>query len=317
MHALDYIRIHLLALPILAKTAVFLAVIVGVPRLFRPLKVPPAVGLLLAGVVIGPYGFEFVGRNHPVAAFFAELGKLLLMFCAGLEIDLALFRKAKNRSIAFGILTTFFPLILGTGVGTLFGYPFLASVVIGSLLASHTLLGLPILVRLGEGRLEPMTVTVGATVMSDTLSLIVFAICISTFQTGFSVLALGVQLLEIVIFVPFILFGVSRLGAWLLRKVEDDENAYFIVMLAVLIAAGYIADRIHLPAIVGAFLAGLAVNGAAQSKPAKEKLEFFGNSIFVPMFFIVTGFLISPVTFVDTIIGNFGFVLAIILALLI
>jgi len=164
MHALDYIRIHLLVLPILAKTAVFLAVIVGVPRLFQRLKVPPAVGLLLAGVVIGPYGLAFVGHNHPVAAFFAELGKLLLMFCAGLEIDLALFRKAKNRSIAFGMLTTLLPLILGTGVAALFGYPFIASVVVGSLLASHTLLGLPILVRLGGTRLEPMTVTVGATV---------------------------------------------------------------------------------------------------------------------------------------------------------
>jgi Kef-type K+ transport system membrane component KefB len=296
---------------------VFLAIMVGVPRLCQRLKIPGAVGLLLAGVVIGPYGFGFVGQHRPVADFFAELGKLLLMFGAGLEVDLALFKKARKRAITFGILTTSLPLLLGTGVAAFFGYQFIAAVVIGSLLASHTLLGLPILARLGLTHVEPITVTVGATVMSDTLSLIVFAICISTFQTGFSVLTLGVQLLEIVIFVPFILLGVSRLGAWLLKKVEDDENAYFVVMLAVLIIAGYIANRINLPEIVGAFLAGLAVNAAVQGNPAKEKLEFFGNSLFIPSFFIVTGFLIDPVTFFDTIIGNPGLVVAIILALLI
>lgn len=318
MHILDFVRIHLLSLPILAKTALILAVIVGVPRLSRQLKVPAAVGLLLAGLVIGPNGLEFVGQDHPIADFFAQVGKLMLMFSAGLEVDLSLFKKVKNRSIAFGILTTVLPQLLGTGVAALFGYPFIAAVVIGSLLASHTLLGLPILVRLGETRLEAMTVTVGATVMSDTLSLIVFAICISTFRTGFSLLSFGVQILEIVIFVPVILFGVSRLGAWLLKKVEHDESAYFVVMLAVLVMAAYIANRINLPTIVGAFLAGLAVNSAAvQSNPAREKVEFFGTSIFVPMFFIVTGFLIKPVTLSDTVIGNLALVVAIILALLV
>jgi len=230
---------------------------------------------------------------------------------------LALFKNVRNRSIAFGILTTFLPLLLGSGVALLFGYPFVTAVVIGSLLASHTLLGLPILARLGETRLESVTITVGATVMSDTLSLFVFAICVSTFQTGFSVLSLALQLLEIVIFVPFILFGVSRLGASLLKKVEDDENAYFIVMLGVLVIAGYIADRINLPGIVGAFLAGLAVNATTQNNPAKEKLVFFGNSLFIPIFFIVTGFLINPTAFFDSITHNFVLVLAIILALLI
>ena len=317
MHALHFLRTHLLSLPTLAKTAVLLAIMVGVPRLCQRLKLPAAVGLILAGIVIGPYGFGFAGQHRPIADFFAELGKLLLMFGAGLEVDLALFKKTKKRAITFGILTTSLPLLLGAAVAALFGYPFIAAVVIGSLLASHTLLGLPILARLGETHLEPMTVTVGATAMSDTLSLIVFAVCLSAFQTGFSAITLGVQLLEIVIFVPFILFGVSRMGAWLLNKVEDDETAYFVVMLAVLVTAGYIAHRINLPEIVGAFLAGLAVNAAVQSKPAKEKLEFFGNSIFIPVFFIVTGFLINPVTFLDTIIGNLGLVVAIILALLV
>jgi Kef-type K+ transport system membrane component KefB len=314
---LDFIRTHLLGLPALAKFAVGLAIIVGIPPLFRRLRLPPAVGLRLTGVAVGPYGIGLFGEHRPTADFFAELGKLLLMFLAGLEIDLTLFRKVKNRSIAFGLLTTMLPLLLGTGVALFFGYRAIPAIVIGSLLASHTLLGLPIVARLGATQLEPVIITVGATVISDTFSLIVFAICVSIFRTGFSPISLGVQLLEIAIFVPLILFGVSRLGEWLLKKVEDSEDAYFIVMLAILAVAGVIAESIHLPGIVGAFLAGLAVNAAAQDKPAKEKLEFLGNSFFIPIFFVVTGFLIDPITSFHSITADFALVIAIILALLV
>jgi Kef-type K+ transport system membrane component KefB len=158
---------------------------------------------------------------------------------------------------------------------------------------------------------------VGATVLSDLLSLIVFAICVSTFQTGFSPASLVIQLLEIAIFVPFILVGVSRAGAWLLRKVEEVEHAYFIVMLAVMALAGTIAESINLPDIVGAFLAGLAVNAAVQDQAAKEKLEFFGDSLFIPAFFVATGFLIDPVSFGNVLAHNFALVVAIVLALVV
>ena len=128
-------------------------------------------------------------------------------------------------------------------VALLFGYPTIPAIVIGSLLASHTLLGLPTIARLGETHLEPITITIGATVMSDTLSLVVFAICVSTFQTGFSALALSRQIIEIAVFVPLVLFGVSRVGAWVLKKVGDHEDAYFIVMLAIVGVAGSMAGQ--------------------------------------------------------------------------
>ena len=95
-------------------------------------------GLLIGGVIVGPYVLDIFGTVRPVVDFLAELGKLLLMFFAGLEIDLALFRRARNRSIALGIATTVFPLMLGTVVGLSFGYAAIPAVVIGSLLASHT-----------------------------------------------------------------------------------------------------------------------------------------------------------------------------------
>ena len=159
-------------------------------------------------------------------------------------------------------------------------------------------------------------ITVGATVMSDTLSLIVFAICASTYHSGFSVSTLAIQLIEIAIFVPLILFGLSRLGAYILKKVEADENAYFVVMLGIMGVAAVLAQSINLPGIVGAFLSGLAVNAAVQNKPAKGKLEFFGNSLFIPIFFVATGFLIDPVVFARSIVQHFTLTAGIILALL-
>ena len=117
MEFLEWIRSHALALPNLAKFAFAMAIIVGVPRLSQRVKLPAVVGLLLSGVVIGPHVLGVFPVHAPIADFLADLGKLLLMFFAGLEIDLALFRRARNRSIIFGLLTTSFPLVLGAGVG--------------------------------------------------------------------------------------------------------------------------------------------------------------------------------------------------------
>jgi Kef-type K+ transport system membrane component KefB len=314
---LGFIRDHLFTLPVLAKFALGMVMIVAIPRLCRRLHAPGAVGLLIGGVIIGPYVLGFFGTERPIADFMAELGKLLLMFFAGLEIDLALFRRARNRSVAFGITTTVLPLALGTAVGLTFGYATIPAIVIGSLLASHTLLGLPTLDKLGLKGLEPVTVTVGATVMSDTLSLVVFAICVSIYTTGFSASALALLLAEIAGYIVLVLLGLSRLAAYVLKRVEDEEDAYFVLMLCIMAIAAVLAVAIQLPGIVGAFLAGLAVNASARDKPASAKLEFLSKSLFIPIFFIVTGFLINPVTFVQGIIDNFLLVAGVIAALLV
>ena len=304
MELLDALRSQMLALPPLAKFAIAIAVIVGVPPLSRRVGVPETVGLLLFGVVLGPHVLGFFGEDRPVANFFAELGKLLLMFSAGLEIDVDLFRKARVRSIIFGLVTTAVPLFLGALFALAFGYAVIPAIVVGSLLGSHTLLGLSVIRRLGAIRLEPVIVTIGATVVSDTLSLIVFAICVPTYTTGFSLPGLATQLLEIAVFVPLILFGLSRAGAYVLTKMQDNEDAEFLLMLGIMAVAGVLADFINLPAIVGAFLAGLAVNAAVQEHAAKAKLDFFGKALFIPCFFVATGFLIDPIEFARSVAGQ-------------
>ncbi len=315
--AAAFIRDHVLTLPSLAKFAIAMMIFVGVPRICRRIHVPEAVGLLLAGVIIGPYVLGVFGLQRPIAEFMADLGKLLLMFFAGLDIDLALFNATRNRSIIFGLATTALPLLFGTGVFLVLGFSLLPAIVVGSLLASHTLLGLKTITRLGLGSREPIVVATGATVMSDTLSLVVFAICVSTFQTGFSIAGSALLIGEIVAYILIVLFVLSRMAGWLLARFENEEEAYFIIMLGVMAVSGVAAEAIQLPGIVGAFLAGLAVNASARDKPASVKLDFIAKSLFIPCFFVVTGFLINPVVFIIGIRDNFLLVIGMIGALLV
>jgi Kef-type K+ transport system membrane component KefB len=317
IHIIDFLRSNALVLSTLTKFALVLAMLIGVPYLSRRLRLPVGVGLLLSGVLVGPYGLELIGQHRPIADFFAELGKLFLMFFAGLEIDLNRFREARAKTVIFGLWTTCAPLLLGTIVGLMFGYRAVPAIVLGSLLASHTLLGSSIVQEHRANSLEPIAVTFGATVISDTLSLLVFAVCLSTFVSGFSVRAMALQIVEIAVFVPLIIFGVGRTGGYLLKTLQNNEEAYFVLMLLIIAIASALADVINLPGIVGAFLAGLALNAAVKNMPAKEKLEFLGRSLFIPSFFIVIGFLINPVAFLRSILDNFPLVVAVIGALLV
>jgi Kef-type K+ transport system membrane component KefB len=316
MEWLDAFRSHALALPNLAKFAVLLALIAGIPALAGRLRIPELVGLVVVGLLLGPHVLGLYGVNHPIVQFFADLGRLMLMFAVGLEIDINLFRKVQTRSIIFGVITTITPQVLGTVFGLAFGYGIIPAIVIGSLLASHTLISLPIVTRLGALGLEPVVVTIGATMVSDTLSLIIFGICVSTYTTGFSPSGLALQIVEVAIFVPLIVIGVSHAGAWILNKLHNNQAGYFITMLGIMVAAGVLADFINLPDIVGAFLAGWAVNAATGGHAAKEKLVFFGKALFIPIFFIVTGFLIVPVAIGQTILNSSWLVAGMIISLI-
>ncbi len=315
MRFLEYLHQAVAILPTLARFAVCMMLIVIIPRMSRRVHLPEAVGLLLAGVLFGPHVLDIFPEQHPVLQFFSEVGMLLLMFFAGLEIDLRLFREKIYRSLGFGVVTTSLPLLLGTLVTFWLGYELLPAIVVGSLLASHTMLGSTIIARLGARSLEPMVVTIGATMVSDTLSLLVFAVCVPLYASGFSVTGIAIQVIEIVVFIPLVLLGLGRAGAYVLRRVENEEETYFILMFAILAVTALLAEWINLPGIVGTFLAGLAVNASVKDKPAKGKLEFMGNTLFIPTFFIVTGFLIDPMALARSISQDFLLAAGIIAAL--
>jgi Kef-type K+ transport system membrane component KefB len=302
----------LMHLPLMARFAIALIVVLTVPPLCQRIRLPAAVGLLLAGVVLGPSGLHVAPQHGEVAHFFADVGKLLLMFFAGLEIDLAQFQRVRNRSLGFGVATFAFPFAAGAAVGYGFGYGLIGALLIGSLLASHTLLGFPIVQRLGLVRNEAVTVSIGATVFTDVASLLVLALCIPIHTAGFSATAFGIQLLQLAIYVPVVIFGLGAAAKYLMHKVVKTKEGQFLVMLLVVAIAAVGAEAIHLEGIIGAFLAGLAVNRAVHQSQAKSELEFLGNSLFIPMFFITIGFLIDVRVFLDTLASNLALVMGIV-----
>jgi Kef-type K+ transport system membrane component KefB len=233
-------------LPTLTRFAIALSVFLFVPKVCERIRLPAAVGLLAAGVVLDRPDWRSRRRASPVAAFFSEIGKLLLMFFAGLEIDIVQFTRSRGRSMVFGMLTFTLPLLVGIGVGRAFEYDWVAAVLIGSLLASHTLLGFPIVQRLGLTGNEAVTVTVGATIFTDLGALLILAICLPVHSVGFVWSSFVLQLAQLAIYVPVVLFGLSALaGRFLRRRGDTKENEFFLILLIMILAAEG-AELIHL-----------------------------------------------------------------------
>src|SRR5262245_35110957 len=296
----------------LSGFALAMAVILFVPRLSAHVGLPAVVGLLLAGVVFGPHGLHITKEGMPVLTFFAGIGKLLILFFAGLEIDLTQAKRTGGHSLLFGSLTCLLPLAAGTAVGLAFGYPWVSSLLIGSLMASHTLIGYPIVQRLGLGGREAIGVTVGATIVTDVTSLMVLAICLPIHTSGFSADGFAWQVIELALYVPLVVFGLSAVGKWLFRR-KGLTNEYQVGFTLMVIAlAGLGAEVINLEAIIGAFLAGLAVNRAIKKSEAKNELEFVGNLLFIPAFFIFIGANIDVPIFLKTLLNHLDLVIAIV-----
>lgn len=280
--------------------AILLAVILTMPPLFERLKLPGLVGLLFAGVVLGSSGLNLLNSNSETMKLLSDIGKIYLMFVAGLEIDLELFRRTRNRSFGFGFTTFAVPLITGTIVGRLFGMDWNASILIGSLLASHTLLAYPIVRRLGVVNNEAVTVTVGATIFTDIGALLVLAICVGINKGDFSATSLVTLLLSLAIYATAILFGLDWLGKEFFRRTKNDQGNQFLFVLLALFLSSVGAELIGVEQIVGAFLAGLAVNDVVGNGPVKEKVEFVGSVLFIPIFFVGMGLLLDLQAFMKT-----------------
>jgi Kef-type K+ transport system membrane component KefB len=202
-------------------------------------------------------------------------------------------------------------------IARLFEFEWVAAVLIGSLLASHTLLGFPILAKLGLAKSEPVAITVGATIFTDIASLLVLAICIAVFKGGFSWLGLAGQLASLAVYSIIVLQGMPLLGRRYVRRLRENETTLFVfIFLAVMLAAAG-ARYIHLEDIVGAFLVGIAVNRVLERSPVRGKLVLLGEGLFVPLFFLSIGVRLDLPVFASTLAHSLGFVAAIFAALLV
>ncbi|RAQ42769.1 sodium:proton antiporter [Arthrospira sp. O9.13F] len=301
--------------PIVPFTILIL-VSLTIPPIFERLRLPGLVGLLFAGVVLGPNGMQVLSPDSEIMKLLSDIGKIYLMFVAGLEIDLEEFRRKRNRSLSFGLMTFAFPLTVGTVIGLSVGYSLNTSILMGSLLASHTLLGYPIVARLGVVANEAVVVTIGATIFTDIAALLVLAICISIHGGDFSATSIIVQLAALGIYAAIVLFGLDWAGKEYFKRTGNEEsNQFLFVMLAVfLVSVG--SQIINVDQIVGAFLAGLAVNDVIGHSPVEEKVEFVGSTLFIPFFFVGMGLLIDVPAFIESLTTGIGLTLAIVLGLL-
>ncbi len=289
-------------LPSLTKFALIMAFYLLLPRLAERLRLPGIVGFLLAGVLLGPQVLGVLKTSSHVVQWFSDIGKLLLMFFAGFEVDLQRFRETRRHSLGFGAATFLLPFLAGFAVIRSFEYGLNASVLVGSLLSSHTLLGFPIVKRLGLSSREAVLVTIGATVMTDTLAMLILAVCLRIHQVGFSPQELVVQIAELAVYVPVVLGGLSWVARILLERHGKTHEGRVTVLFLLIAIAAQLAEAIHLEGIIGAFLTGVAVKRAVRGAEVEENLGVMSQVFFIPAFFLTTGFLIDFRMFAQTVV---------------
>ena len=286
----------------LVQLALVMGAMFFIPRLVERFGIPGLIGLIFAGILTGPVGLGIFKLGGPVITLFAELGKLLLMFTVGHEVDLDEFIKRWRHSLAFGVLTFVLPFVLGAVAALGFGYAPLTAALVGSLLASHTLLAFPLIQSAGLQGQQWVQTAIGATVMTDILAMLALAICLPIHKSGFSVAALAWQLLQIVVFVPAVLLVVPPVVRALLRRYGmGGETQVAITMLVVAVVAEG-AEMVHMEGIVGAFLAGIAVRRATGQAHLHEGMAVTARYTFIPSFFLATGMLIEPGSVLRTVL---------------
>lgn len=283
MHLFDFC----LKLPITDPTWIFflvLTIILFAPILLDRLHIPHIIGMILAGVAIGGYGFNILERDSSFELF-GKVGLYYIMFLAGLEMDMADFKKNRKKAFVFGILTFLVPMILGIWSSiTLLNYGLVTSILLASMYASHTLIAYPIISRYGLSRLKSVNITIGGTAITVTLALVILAIIAGMFKGEINLLFWISLISKIALACFVIIFFFPRIGRLFFRRYEDNVMQ-FVFVLAMVFLGGGILELAGLEGILGAFLVGLVLNRLIPHvSPLMNHLEFVGNALFYSLF---------------------------------
>jgi hypothetical protein len=249
--------------------------------------------MILAGVVIGEHGFNILARDSSFELF-GKVGLYYIMFLAGLEMNMGDFKQNRGKAVVLGLLAFVIPMALGFITNmTVLKYGFITSVLLASMYASHTLVAYPIVIRYGVSRHRSVSIAVGGTAVTDTLTLLVLAVIGGLFK-GESSEMFWLWLVVKVIFLGFlIIFFFPRIGRWFFRKYDDNVMQFIFVLAMVFLGAG-LMEFVGMEGILGAFLAGLVLNRLIPHvSPLMNHLEFVGNALFIPYFLIGVGMLID------------------------
>lgn len=275
------------------KFLLILAIILFAPIILNKIKIPHLLGLIIAGAVTGPNGINLMERDSSIILS-GTAGLLYIMFLAGLEIDLADFKKNRKKSLVFGLYTFSIPMTLGTLAGFyLLEFSLPTSVLLASMFASHTLIAYPLISQMGVAKNKAVNITVGGTMITDTLALLVLAVIVGM-VTGEVNTEFWLRLtISIIIFGLIVMLLFPVIGRWFFKRVDDNVSQYIFVLVMVFLGA-VLAEVAGIEAIIGAFLAGLALNRLIpRTSPLMNRIEFVGNAIFIPFFLIGVGMLID------------------------
>lgn len=285
-----------LKLPITDPTWIFflvLIIILFAPIILERLHIPHIIGMILAGVLVGQHGLNILVRDSSFELF-GKVGLYYIMFLAGLEMNMGDFKENRGKAVVLGLLAFIIPMGLGfISNVTILKYGFITSVLLASMYASHTLISYPIVIRYGISRHRSVSIAVGGTAVTDTLTLLVLAVIGGMFKGETSEM-FWVWLVVKIIFLGFlIIYFFPRIGRWFFRKYEDGVAQFIFVLAMVFLGAG-LMEFVGMEGILGAFLAGLVLNRLIPHvSPLMNHLEFVGNALFIPYFLIGVGMIID------------------------
>src|SRR5690554_6843534 len=275
--------------------AILLFIILLSPILLKRFNVPSIIGWILAGVIIGPYRLNWIDNSNSGVEMFSTIGLLYIMFIVGLELDFNEFMLNRNKSLTFGFFTFIIPLIVGYPIcHYLLGYDSNASFLTASMFSTHTLVAYPIVSRMGVARNQAVAITVGGTILTDTAVLILLALILSNSDGGLDFSFLLRLILSLAIFSAIIFMIVPRIAKWFFKRADSEKYSNFIFVLFVVFASGFLVELGGIEPIIGAFAAGLALNRLIpHSSALMNRIEFFGNALFIPIFLISVGMLVD------------------------
>jgi len=289
--------LHAVELPLQNPVLVFsllLFITLLSPILLRKANIPGIIGLIISGVVIGPHGLNILEKSSAIELF-STIGLLYIMFIAGLELDMSEFKTNRNKSLLFGFFTFIIPLAIGFPVIYYFlGYSLNASLLTASMFATHTLVAYPIVSKLGLAKNQAVAVAVGGTILTDTAVLIILAIILGNNQGNLGATFWINLTLSLAVFSAIMFLLIPRIATWFFSRLETEKHAHYIFVLSVLFFAAFLAELAGVEAIIGAFVAGLALNKIIpHSSVLMNRIEFIGSSLFIPIFLISVGMLVD------------------------
>lgn len=273
---------------------IVLVIILLAPVILNKLKVPHIIGMIVAGVVVGPYGFHILDYDTSFEIF-GQVGILYLMFLAGIEIDMYHLRLNLRRGMLFGLLTFLVPMIIGTIASIyLLKLDIITSVLLASMYASHTLIAYPVATRFGITKSPAVLIAIVGTIIAVIGALLVLAAAVNIHRTGAFNLGDLLRLLgELCVYCLVVLYLYPRLTRWFFKNF-NDRVTQFVFVLALVFLAAWFAQIIGLEAVLGAFFAGLVLNRfVPNASPLMSRIEFVGNALFIPYFLIGVGMMID------------------------